>query len=78
MVTITIKLPAEVKQRLEREARQAGKSVSAFIREAVTVRLRKGSAKGSLYDRTQDLCAAGRSGRPDLATSREIFREFGE
>ena len=78
MVTLTIKLPAEIKQRLEREARQAGKSVSAFIREAVTVRLRKGSAKGSLYDRTQDLCGAGRSGRPDLATNREVLGGLGE
>ena len=76
MVTITF--PAEVKQRLEREARQAGKSVSAFIREAVTVRLRRGSAKESLYDDTQDLGGAGRSGRPDPASSREIVQEFGE
>jgi|LakMenEpi03Aug12_release.lakeMendotaPanAssembly.Ray.scaffolds.fasta_scaffold457199_2 Arc/MetJ-type ribon-helix-helix transcriptional regulator len=78
METLTIKLPAEVKQRLVREARQAGKSVSAFIREAVTARLRKGTARGSLYDRTRDLCGAGGSGRPDLATSREILRGFGE
>lgn len=78
MVTITVKLPTEVKQRLVREARHAGKSVSAFIREAVTARLRKGSAKGSLYDRTRDLCGAGGSGRPDLATNRETLRGFGE
>ncbi len=76
MVTITF--PAEVKQRLEREARQARKKVSAFIREAVTIRLRKGSAKGSLCDHTQDLRGAGRSGRPDPASSREIVQEFGE
>jgi len=78
MVTLTIKLPADVKQRLEREARQAGKSVSAFIREAVTARLRRGPAKGSLYDRTQDLCGAGSSGRADLATNRVILQGFGE
>jgi hypothetical protein len=78
METLTIKLPAEVKERLVREARQAGKTVSAYIREAVTARLRKGSARGSLYDRTRDLCGAGGSGRPDLATNREILRGLGE
>jgi predicted transcriptional regulator len=78
MVTLTIKLPAEVKERLVREARQAGKTVSAFIREAMTARLRKSSAKSSLYDRTRDLCGAGRSGRHDLATDREVLRGFGE
>lgn len=77
MVTLTIKLPEAVKQLLEREARQSGKSVSALIREAVSVRLRKSTAGGSLYDRTRDLCGAGASGRPDLATNREVFREFG-
>ena len=78
MVSLTIKLPEAVKQLLEREARQSGKSVSALIREAVSIRLRKSTAGGSLYDRARDLCGAGASGRPDLATNREVFREFGE
>lgn len=78
MVSLTIKLPVAVKQLLERQARQSGMSVSATIREAVSARLRKSSAGGSLYDRTRDLCGAGASGRPDLATSREVFRDFGE
>lgn len=78
MVSLTIKLPLAVKQRLEREARQSGKSVSALIREAVSTRLRQASAGGSLFERTRDLCGAGSSGRPDLATNREVLREFGE
>lgn len=78
MVNLTIKLPAAVKQQLERVARQSGKSVSALIREAVAVRLRKASSGRSLYDRTRDLCGAGASGRPDLATNRELLRGFGE
>lgn len=78
MVSLTIKLPVAVKQLLEREARQSGRSVSALIREAVSARLRKSNAGGSLYDRTRDLCGAGASGRPDLATSRDVFRDFGE
>ena len=78
MVNLTIKLPLDVKQQLERAARQSGKSISALIREAVATRLRRVNAGGSLYDRTQDLCGAGASGRPDLATSRELLRGFGE
>ena len=78
MVSLTIKLPLAVKQRLEREARQSGKSVSALIREVVSARLRKSTTAGSLYDRTRDLCGAGASGRPDLATNREVLRGFGE
>lgn len=77
MVSLTIKLPLAVKQMLEREARQCGKSVSAVIREAVSARLRASAGGGSLYDRTRDLCGAGSSGRPDLATHRGVFEEFG-
>lgn len=78
MVNLTIKVPAAVKQQLERVARQSGKSVSSLIREAVATRLRKVTAGGSLYDRTRDLCGAGASGRPDLATNAELLRGFGE
>jgi hypothetical protein len=78
MVTLTIKIPAELKQRLEREAEQSGRSVSALIRDAVGARLRRGSTAGSLYERTRDLCGAGGSGRRDLATNRDHLRGFGE
>ncbi|MBJ7249475.1 MAG: CopG family transcriptional regulator, partial [Thermoleophilia bacterium] len=44
MVNLTIKLPLDVKQQLERAARQSGKSISALIREAVATRLRRVTA----------------------------------
>jgi hypothetical protein len=78
MVTLTIKLPAELKLRLEREAVQSGRSVSALIRDAVGAQLRRVPVSGSLYERTRDLCGAGRSGRRDLATNRDYLRGFGE
>jgi Arc/MetJ-type ribon-helix-helix transcriptional regulator len=78
MVNLTIKIPADVKQRLEREAQQSGRSVSDLIREAVGDHLRKAAATTSLYERTRDLCGVGGSGRPDLATNREHLRGFGE
>lgn len=78
MVTLTIKLPAALKQQLEREAAHSGRSVSALIREAVHERIRAAPRSGSLYDRTRDLCGAGGSGRPDLATDATSFSGFGE
>lgn len=78
MVTLTIKLPETLKQQLELEARQTGRSVSAVIREAVGARLRQTSSGSSLYDRTRDLCGIGSSGRPDLATNIAHLARFGE
>jgi hypothetical protein len=78
MVTLTIKLPAELKLQLERQAQQSGRSVSALIREAVGERLRRSAKAASLFDRTRDLCGSGGSGRPDLATNPDHLRGFGE
>jgi hypothetical protein len=78
MVNLTIKLPADVKQRLEREAQHSGRSVSDLIREAVGVHLGKATVTTSLYDRTRDLCGVGGSGRADLATNRDHLQGFGE
>ena len=78
MVTVTIKIPADLKNRLERAAEQSGRSVSAVVRDAVGKHLRASKRPGSLYDRTRDLCGAGASGRPDLATDRRLMRGFGE
>jgi Arc/MetJ-type ribon-helix-helix transcriptional regulator len=78
MVTLTIKLPAELKLQLERQAQHSGRSVSALIREAVGERLRRSAKAASLYDRTRDLCGSGGSGRPDLATNPDHLRGFGE
>jgi hypothetical protein len=78
MTTLTIKLPVELKERLELEARHSGRSVSSLIREAVAERLRTGQAPTTLYDRTRDLCGAGASGRSDLATHPDHMEGFGE
>lgn len=78
MKTLTIKLPGDMKARLELEARQSGKSVSALIRESIVERLRAGDAETSLYERTQDLCGAGASGVSDLATNPEHLEGFGK
>lgn len=78
MTTLTIKLPAELKQRLELEARQSGRSVAALIREAVPGRLRISKGTTGIYDRTKDLCGAGASWRPGLATNPDHLGGFEE
>ena len=78
MTSLTIKLPEKLKQRLEREAELSGRSVSALIRDAMTERLRATEGETSLYDRTRDLCGAGASGSPDLATNPDQLDGFGE
>ena len=67
-----------MKLRLEIEAKQSGKSVSALIRESLTERLQESEGKTSLYERTRDLCGAASSGVSDLATNPEHLKEFGE
>jgi hypothetical protein len=78
VTSLTIKIPADLKQRLEREAKLSGRSVSALIREAMAERLHATEGETSLYDRTKDLCGAGASGQPDLATNPEHLKSFGE
>jgi predicted DNA-binding protein len=78
MVTLTIKLTAELKQQLQLQSKRSGRSISALIREAVSDRLRRAENTTSLYDRTRDLCGKGGSGRPDLATNPDHLRSFGE
>jgi plasmid stability protein len=78
MTSLTIKLPEELKLRLEAEAHLRGKSVSALARESIAQTLKKtGSKKVSLFERNKDLCGAGSSGVPDLATNPKYMKGFG-
>lgn len=78
MVNLTIKVPAELKQQLELQAKQSGQSVSALIRSAVSRGLKKTARATCLYDRTRDLCGKKGSGVPDLATNPAHLRGFGQ
>jgi len=78
VATLTIKLSEELKRRLEIEAAQSGKSVSALVRESVAEYLGEAGGKASLYERTRDLCGAGDSGVHDLATNPSHLDGFGE
>lgn len=77
MTSLTIKLPTALKNRVEREARLAGKSVSAVVRDALLAQPSPAAAASSLFERTRDLCGAGDSGVADLATHPRHLADFG-
>jgi len=81
MTSLTVKIPPELKTRLEIEARLSGKSVSAVVRNSVEEQLRirkKGKRRLSLYERTKHLCGSLRSGVKDLATNPKYLEGLGE
>ena len=81
MTTLTIKLPEELKARLEAEARLSGKSVSAVVRRQLQKGFsprRKGGKKPSMLDLAGDLAGRGASGVTDLATNPRHMKGFGE
>jgi len=79
MTSLTIKIPTELKTRLEIEARFSGKSCSAIVRDSLEKRLkRKKKSTMSLYERTKHLCGSCNSGVPDLATNPKYMKGFGE
>jgi len=78
MTTLSIKMPAELKLKVESIARFSGKSVSAVVRESLSITVQKsGLQKPSLYDLTKDLCGAGDSGCTDLPTNPAHMKGFG-
>jgi hypothetical protein len=78
MVSLTIKLPEALKLQVEAKARFSGKSVSTVVREALAQKAgSKNRRKSTLHDRTKDLCGAGASGIPDLATHPRHLKDFG-
>lgn len=81
MTTLTIKLPEELKARLEAAARLSGKSVSALVRRELQKGFsprRKGAKKPSLLDLAGDLAGRGDSGVTDLATNPKYMEGYGE
>ena len=82
MTSITIKLPEELKRKLESRARLNGKSCSALVRESLEKDLsatkeRRGK-KPSLLDRIRDIAGKGDSGIPDLATNPKYMEGYGK
>jgi len=82
MTSITIKLPEELKEKLETQARMRGKSCSALVRDSLekdlVISKKMRGKKPSLLDRLQDLAGKGDSGIADLATNPKHLKDFGQ
>jgi len=82
MTSITIKLPEELKEKLEAQARVRGKSCSALVRDSLEKELvvskKMRGKKPSLLDRLHDLAGKGDSGIADLATNPKYMEGFGQ
>jgi hypothetical protein len=80
VVTITIKLPADLAAKLAAEARAKGVSKSAIIRDALEKRYAKSRAKKSFafYDRIKHLPGSVKDPPTDLSTNKKYMKGFGE
>jgi len=80
LTSITIKLPEELKEKLESQARVRGKSCSALVRDSLekTLAVSNNGKKPSLFDRLQDLAGKGDRGLTDLATNPKYLEGFGQ
>ena len=82
MTSITIKLPEELKAKLQAHSRLSGKSCSALVRRSLEKELsgsRKGHAKSqSVLEKLADLAGKGDSGIPDLATNPKYMKSYGQ
>jgi len=82
MTSITIKLPAELKDKLKAQARASGKSCSALVRHTLEKNLfvsKNGRRKNpSALEKLGDLVGKGYSGIPDLSTNPKYMKGFGQ
>jgi predicted DNA-binding protein len=71
MKGITLKLPEETLRRLEQEARAAGRSVAAIIREHIEA---PPKMENSIYSLTRDLAGSLSDGASPAANERRKFK----
>ena len=78
MTTVSLNLPDKLVANLDRAAKARRKSRNAFVREVLAEKTQaEGAAtKGSLLDRTKNLCGIGASGLGDLSTNRRYLDDF--
>ena len=79
MTTISLKLPAGLRTRLEAAARRKGTTKSELVREAIEAFLARGvpSGPGSCLDLARDL-AGSVEGPRDLSFARKHLRGYGK
>jgi predicted DNA-binding protein len=72
MQTLTVKLPAELSERLNRRARELNRPKSEIVRQALQAELNGEKKFVSLLDRAGDLVGKYASGRKDSSHKRHL------
>src|SRR5439155_18911447 len=75
MKTISLKLPPALAKWLARKSKEAGRSQSDIVRQALEEQ-RQGQGRPSCHDLMQDLCGT-LSGPSDLSSSPRHLQDFG-
>ena len=80
MRTISLKLPEDLMEGLQREAKARRITKSALVRESVEARLRRRPRRGaaSCYDMAHDLAGTLKGLPRDLAANPKYMEGFGE
>jgi Arc/MetJ-type ribon-helix-helix transcriptional regulator len=75
-VRVSVRIPADLRQKIERE----GRSVSDVVRDALSEHVAKTGKQETCYDLALRLGVIGsaRNAPRDLSTNRRHFRGFGE
>ena len=76
MQTLTLKLPDEMAERLNRRARDLNRPKSEIVRKALDAELNNGQKLESLLDRAGDLVGMYATGRKDSSDKRHL-KNFG-
>ena len=79
MNTISLKLPARLRERLEAASRARGTTKSSLVRECLEKSLDAGTAGGqaTCYELARDLAGSLKGLPRDLATNAKHLEEFG-
>jgi len=76
-VTLSIKIPVELRRRLEGIARERQTTASELVRQALQVVIESKSRRGSCYELAEDLFDDLGSGPRDLASNKRHLDSFG-
>jgi len=76
-VTLSIKIPVELRRSLERAARERRTTASELVRQALQLVIESKSRSGSCYEMTEDLFDELGSGPHDLSTNKSCLDDFG-
>ncbi len=76
MQSITVKVPEELKARLQSAAEGSGQSVSALLRQ-MAERITTGSCAGSAFEKSMSLCGSLSLG-PKAARSQDYLKQYGK